>query len=185
MKENKKKIILALSILIITILISINYAYSFYRGKIKEENKTETILKSKKIALVFDDTKEVKVLDMLPGKSVDKTFTVTSDADKILKYNIKFKDIVKTYENDMVYTLKCNGETLVKETPLPITNKEEYILENIEINPKEKKEYTLTITYKNLEDKLQEINSSNTFSGTVEIDLEEEQEALIKTYDNQ
>ena len=185
MKENKKKIILAISILIITILISINYAYSFYRGKIKEENKTETILKSKKIALVFDDTKEVKVLDMLPGKSVDKTFTVTSDADKTLKYNIKFKDIVKTYENDMVYTLKCNGETIVKETPLPITNKEEYILENIEINPKEKKEYTLTITYKNLEDKLQEINSSNTFSGTVEIDLEEEQEALIKTYDNQ
>ena len=185
MKENKKKIILAISILIITILISINYAYSFYRGKIKEENKTETILKSKKIALLFDDTKEVKVLDMLPGKSVDKTFTVTSDADKTLKYNIKFKNIVKTYENDMVYTLKCNGETLVKETPLPITNKEEYILENIEINPKEKKEYTLTITYKNLEDKLQEINSSNTFSGTVEIDLEEEQEALIKTYDNQ
>ena len=185
MKENKKIIILVLSILIITILISINYAYSFYRGKIKEENKTETVLKSKKIALVFDDTKEVKVLDMLPGKSVDKTFTVTSDADKTLKYNIKFKDIVKTYENDMVYTLKCNGETLVKETPLPITNKEEYILENIEINPKEKKEYTLTITYKNLEDKLQEINSSNTFSGTVEIDLEEEQEALIKTYDNQ
>ena len=53
MKENKKKIILALSILIITILISINYAYSFYRRKIKEENKTETILKSKKIALVY------------------------------------------------------------------------------------------------------------------------------------
>ena len=184
-KLNKVKIIIAISLLILVSVISINYAYSFYRGKIKEENKTETILKSKKIALVFDDTKEVKVLDMLPGKSVDKTFTVTSDADKTLKYNIKFKDIVKTYENDMVYTLKCNGETLVKETPLPITKNKEYILENIEINPKEKKEYTLTITYKNLEDKLQEINSSNTFSGTVEIDLEEEQEALIKTYDNQ
>ena len=183
-KLNKIKIVVAISLLILVSVISINYAYSFYRAKVKEENKTETILKSKKIALVFDDTKEVKVLDMLPGKSVDKTFTVTSDADDTLKYNIKFSDVVKTYGNDVVYTLRRDNDVLIEETPLPVTNNKEYILENIEINPGEKHNYTLTITYKNLEDKLQEINSSNTFSGTVEIDLEDKTEPLIFTSDD-
>ncbi len=183
-KLNKIKIIIAISLLILVSVISINYAHSFYRGKTKENNETETILKSKKIALVFDDTKEVNVLDMLPGKSLEKTFTVTSDADETLTYNIKFKDIVKTYKKDMVYTLKCNGEEIVKETPLPKTSIEEYILENIKINPGEKREYILTITYKNLENELQIVDKNDTFSGTVEIDLEKEKEPLIKTYED-
>ena len=183
-KLNKIKIIIAISLLILVSVISINYAHSFYRGKTKENNETETILKAKKLALVFDDTKEVNVLDMLPGKSLEKTFTVTSDADETLTYNIKFKDIVKTYKKDMVYTLKCNGEEIVKETPLPKTSIEEYILENIKINPGEKREYILTITYKNLENELQIVDKNDTFSGTVEIDLEKEKEPLIKTYED-
>lgn len=62
-----KKIIIAITILIITISISINFAYSFYNAKIKEENKAETLLKAKKLELVFNDTKEINVNEVFPG----------------------------------------------------------------------------------------------------------------------
>ena len=180
MNKNKAKIIISIIVLIITIIISFNKAYSFYNAKVIKENETETLLSSKKLELIFEDTKEVNVKDILPGDSVTKTFTVRSNADEKLSYNIKYKDITNSFQNDMVYTLICDGKQIVEETPLPVTKSEEYILENIEINPKEEKEYILTIKFLYKEEEQNEQQGS-IFKATVEIDLEKNTEPLIVT----
>ena len=56
MNKNKAKIIISIIVLIITIIISFNKAYSFYNAKVIKENETETLLSSKKLELIFEDT---------------------------------------------------------------------------------------------------------------------------------
>ncbi len=177
----RKRIIFGLTMIIILVLsyVGIKVAYSFYNAHIEKVNETETILKSKKLDLVFNDTKEVNVNSMTPGLTVEKTFDVESNADDPIAYNIKFKDINNTYKNDVVYELLCDGEVVVSETPLPKTNEQEYILANITINPGEKKNYVLKMTYLNMADKLQTVNKNGLFQGTVEIDLAEDVEILV------
>ena len=174
-----KKIIIAITILIITISISINFAYSFYNAKIKEENKTETLLKTKKLELVFNDTKEINVNRVFPGQKFTKTFNVTSNADDAIKYNIKVANVTNTYEMDLVYKLKKDGTYVTEESIFSKTD--DYIYTNVVINPKEKHEYELEIEFLN-RDYNQSIEGGYEFKGTVEIDFEEIKNILTENY---
>ena len=97
--------------------------------------------------MIFNDTREINNVEIIPGKVVEKTFNVESDADDILTYNIKFNEITNTYNEDVVYTLIKDGKIVVEQTPMPKTKEREYIITNVNIEPGEKHEYVLKMEY--------------------------------------
>ena len=61
----KKKVIIPVIASIITVLILSGVSYAYYSAKIKENNKTETILKSNELNLIFTGTKEITANNMI------------------------------------------------------------------------------------------------------------------------
>ena len=171
MEQLKKYKTIILSIVILLALAIIGFSYAYYNANVIVVSETQTIIRSKKLALTFNDTKEINVADMIPGKSVEKTFNVVSTADDIVTYNIKWKDITSTYNEDLVYTLTRDGEVVVQETLMPKTNPEEYILTNISIEPNETHDYVLKIEFL-YTDEPQGGGVALEFTATVEIDTE-------------
>ena len=178
MKHMKNKKFLILIIIISIVIATIGFSYAYTKLNVTIVSETQTIIRSKKLSLTFNDTKEINVSDMMPGKVVEKTFTVKSDADEELTYNIKWKDITNTYSEDVVYTLIRDKDVVVEETPMAKTNPEEYILTNIKIESGKKHEYILKIEYLNT-DKAQVLSQNDIFSATVEIDVEEVEAEII------
>ena len=136
----------------------------------KESNKTETVLKSNELNLIFTGTKEITTNNMIPGDSFTKTFTVENTSNRAVDYNIYMENITNEFNEDLVYTLEDTTGSVIGETPLPVTNKDKsYLKTGISIDANTKKTYTLKITFKNT-DEPQNDYQGKTFKGTLGID---------------
>ena len=166
----KKKVIIPVIASIITVLILSGVSYAYYSAKIKENNPTETILKSNELNLIFTGTKEITANNMIPGDSFTKTFTVENTSNRAVDYNIYMENIINEFNEDLVYTLEDTTGSVIDETPLPVTNKDKsYLKTGISIEANTIKTYTLKITFKNT-DEPQNDYQGKTFKGTLGID---------------
>ena len=166
----KKKVIIPVIASIITVLILSGVSYAYYSAKIKENNKTETVLKSNELNLIFTGTKEITANNMIPGDSFTKIFTVENTSNRAVDYNIYLQNITNEFNEDLVYTLEDTTGSVIGETPLPVTNKDKsYLKTGISIEANTKKTYTLKITFKNT-DEPQNDYQGKTFKGTLGID---------------
>ena len=167
---DKKKITLVYTISILMILGLLGYTYSYFSATVTEENKTETVIKTKGLSLTFEGTSEINTSNMIPGDSFTKTFTVENTSTVKTFYNIYMENITNEFNEDLVYTLTDKDGEIVSETQLPQTNSgKEYLVSDIEIEVGEKKEYTLKIEYKYLDTPQNEYQGA-TFSATVGVD---------------
>ncbi len=183
----KKKVIIPVIASIITVLILSGVSYAYYSAKIKENNKTETVLKSNELNLIFTGTKEITANNMIPGDSFTKIFTVENTSNRAVDYNIYMENITNEFNEDLVYTLEDTTGSVISETPLPVTNKDKsYLKTGISIDANTKKTYTLKITFKNT-DEPQNDYQGKTFKGTLGIDTKkinkEYKEALLNGTD--
>ena len=167
--KNRNLLLSFLGILIV-ILILIGISYAYYSAKIKENNKTETVLKSNELNLIFTGTKEITANNMIPGDRFTKTFTVENTSNRAVDYNIYLQNITNEFNEDLVYTLEDTTGSVIGETPLPVTNKDKsYLKTGISIEANTIKTYTLKITFKNTEEP-QNDYQGKTFKGTLGID---------------
>lgn len=178
LKKIKKYKFVVLGIVLSLVITIVGFSYAYYNANVTIVSETQTIIRSKKLALTFNDTKEVNSTDMMPGKSVVKTFNVVSTAEDTVTYNIKFNDITNTYNEDVVFTLIKDGKEVVTQTPLPDTSEKEYIYTTIDIEPGVTHDYVLKITYLST-DKEQVLSKDDIFRGTVEIDVDEVDNELL------
>ena len=166
----KKKVIIPVIASLVTVLVLSGVSYAYYSAKIKENNKTETVLKSNELNLIFTGTKEITANNMIPGDSFTKTFTVENTSNRAVDYNIYMENITNEFNEDLVYTLEDATGSVIGETPLPVTNKDKsYLKTGISIDANTKKTYTLKITFKNT-DEPQNDYQGKTFKGTLGID---------------
>ena len=143
----KRKIILPILAGLITLLILVGVSYAYFSATITENNKTETVIKSGELNLIFTGTSEITAGDMIPGDSFTKTFTVENTSSVKTSYNIYMEGITNEFNKDLVYTLSDEDGVVVSEKSLPTTNADKsYILTNIEIETGVTKTYTLKIT---------------------------------------
>ena len=84
----KKKVIIPVIASLVTVLVLSGVSYAFYSAKIKENNKTETVIKSNELNLIFTGTNEITANNMIPGDSFTKTFTVENTSNRAVDYNI-------------------------------------------------------------------------------------------------
>ncbi len=164
-----RKILLAIDSILLAISILIGFSYSYYVANVKYVNNTETVILSDVLNLIFDDTKEINVEDIIPGDSFTKTFTVENTSDKATTFNILFNSTINEFNRDLVYEL-YEGDKLVVSTSLtPKTGDISYIKQNISIDATAKKEYTLKITFIYKESEDQNDLQGKKFSSTIEI----------------
>ena len=183
----KKKVLIPVIASLVTVLVLSGVSYAYYSAKIKENNKTETVLKSNELNLIFTGTKEITANNMIPGDSFTKIFTVENTSNRAVDYNIYLQNITNEFNEDLVYTLEDTTGSVISETPLPVTNKgKSYLKTGISIDANTKKTYTLKITFKNT-DEPQNDYQGKTFKGTLGIDTKkinkEYKEALLNGTD--
>ena len=167
---DKKKITLVYTVAALMILGLLGYTYSYFSATVTEENKTQTVIKTKGLSLTFEGTSEINTSNMIPGDSFTKTFTVENTSTVKTFYNIYMENITNEFNEDLVYTLTDEDGELVSETQLPQTNSgKEYLVSDIEIEVGEKKEYTLKIEYKYLDTPQNDYQGAK-FSSTVGVD---------------
>ena len=181
-----KKVLIPVIASLVTVLVLSGVSYAYYSAKIKENNKTETVIKSNELNLIFTGTNEITANNMIPGDSFEKTFTVENTSNRAVDYNIYMENITNEFNEDLVYTLNDGTSDLIIEKKLPSTNtNKSYLKTTISIKAKTKKTYTLTITFKNT-DEPQNDYQGKTFKATVGIDTEvikEYKEALLNGTD--
>ena len=169
--KNKKLLIPVIASLV-TLLVLSGVSYAYYSAKIKENNKTETVIKSNELNLIFTGTNEITANNMIPGDSFTKTFTVENTSNRTVDFNIYLQNITNEFNDDLVYALNDDTGSVVGVTPLPVTNKDKsYLKTKLDIDSNTTKTYTLTITFKNT-DEPQNDYQGKTFKGTLGIDTE-------------
>ena len=179
MENKSKKIISILSTIIIMLLVSLGMTYSYFVAKIKENNKTETVLKAGNLELIFTGTQEINADNIYPGQTFTKTFSVENPNDVNMKFNIYLENVNNTFEKDLVYLLKANDEDITDTRILPKTREgKTYILYDLEINANEKIDYSLEITFVN-KDELQNTQGAS-FNATLGIDNENSDKVATK-----
>ena len=167
---NKKKIAIITSVIVLLILAILGASYAYYSATVKENNKTQTVIKTNELSLTFNGTSEITAEDMIPGDSFTKTFTVENTSNVKTSYNIYMENITNEFNEDLVYILSDETGEVVAETPLPQTNAgKTYLLENIEIEAGVIKSYILKIEFKYL-DTPQNDYQDKTFNATIGID---------------
>ena len=168
----KKKILIPVVASMITVLVLSGVSYAYYSAKIKENNKTETVIKSNELNLIFTGTNEITANNMIPGDSFTKTFTVENTSNRTVDFNIYLQNITNEFNDDLVYALNDDTGSVVGVTPLPVTNKDKsYLKTKLDIDSNTTKTYTLTVTFKNTEEP-QNDYQGKTFKGTLGIDTE-------------
>lgn len=170
-KNNKRRTILIILAILILLLIFIGVTYSFYSARVKFVNKSQTIIKTNEVSLVYTGVKEITTGDsMIPGDSFTKTFTVENTSDTKTTYNIYMEQITNEFNEDLVFVLSDDNGEVVSETALPETNTgKSYLLKDIEIDGKELQSYTLKIEFKYLDTPQNDYQGKN-FKATVGID---------------
>ena len=145
----KKKFLIPVVASLVTVLVLSGVSYAYFSAKIKENNKTETVLKSNELNLIFNGVKEISAPSMIPGDSFTKTFTVENKSNRAVDYNIYLQNITNEFNKDLVYTLTDGDTTLVSERRLPVTNtNKSYLKAGISIDAKATKTYKLKIEFK-------------------------------------
>ncbi len=168
----KKKLLIPVIASLVTVLVLSGISYAYFSAKIKENNKTETVLKSNELNLIFTGTKEITANNMIPGDSFTKTFTVENKSNRAVDYNIYMENITNEFNKDLVYTLIDGDTNIVSEKRLPVTNtNKSYLKTGISIDAKATKTYTLKIEYK-YSNEDQSAYQGATFKGTLGIDTE-------------
>ena len=166
----KKNLLIPVIASLVTVLVLSGVSYAYYSAKIKENNKTETVIKTNELNLIFTGTNEITANNMIPGDSFTKTFTVENTSNRAVDYNIYMENITNEFNEDLVYTLEDTTGSVISETSLPVTNKDKsYLKTAISIEAKTIKTYTLKITFKNTEEP-QNDYQGKTFKGTLGID---------------
>ena len=167
--KNKKLLIPVIASLV-TVLVLSGVSYAYYSAKIKENNKTETVIKTNELTIKYTGTQEINVGNIVPGDSMTKTFTVENTSNVPVTYNIYLENIINEFNEDLVYTLKEENSEIIKEEVLPIlSDKKSYLITDVEIKSQEVKQYEMTVEFK-YSDKDQNKLQGKKFNATLGID---------------
>ena len=167
--KNKHIIISGIALFLITILL-LGLTYAYYKTKVIGNNNEKTISSvGKKLEITYADGNGViEAVEIEPGYTATKTFSVKNTGDDTATYSIKLDNITNTFTRteDWTYILK-EGNTEINKGTIPTY--ETTLLDSVEIESGVTKSYSLTVTYANLTDVDQSIDMGSTLSIRVNI----------------
>ncbi len=175
MNRNQRIVVSIVGIIIVTLaLIGITYAY-FMTKIIGNSTSTSISGTLANLELTYGDGEGIVTKDnMMPGDKIEKTFTVENTGSvKVENYAVVFENLTNTLtrKGDLVFTLTCKSSDSntcdgVSNVVFPSTSGP-IILNSIK--PTVTHSYTLTVTYKNLDNINQSDDMGRKFEAKVNI----------------
>lgn len=166
---NKKRIIITVVLLIAAIVLIAGLSYAFYAPEIDKNIPSSSELVTPYLSLNVIDGNEINIEHVLPGQKVIKTFSVQNTGTGSITYQVALTDVLNELVRypDLVYTITStnNGGSVTNQI-FPTTDA--LLLHDVEIAPNTTQEYTMEITFKNL-DLDQSIDCDKTIAGTIQI----------------
>lgn len=152
-KKSKKSILIGITSLFVIALLLIGLTYAYYRTRIIENpNDTSISVTSKDLEITYHDGNNfIEANDMVPSKSIKKTFSVENTGDaKVENYVVYLEEVVNTlvrYE-DYQYVLTCSStlDNTCNGNSGYYPNKNDVLVYN-SLEFGETHEYELVITY--------------------------------------
>ena len=178
MKE-KKYLIYGIAIVLLTI-IGVTLAYFITEI---EGNKKDVTLNTGDLRVIFNNGEKIEGIDIEPGWSITKTFSIENKSKTEYKYNIVIQDLVNTFVSDnLVYKITStnNGYNMTDYEVLPKSDTQEdtILTYSTTISGRTKQEYTIEVNFKE-EDRNQVEDMGKTITGKIYIELGTEKPVLL------
>ena len=159
------------ALLVLGLVTTASYAY-FIASVLGNESSSQNAITTGYMALEISDGPEVKLLNAIPGSSIEKNFTITNTGTVKTTYDVYLSELLNTFEDkeDLVYVLESeNGCTNEMEEIVPSEGGEQSkIVSSCAINPNESHSYRLTITFKETNNN-QDNNKGKKFKAIISI----------------
>ena len=166
---NKKSILLSVVAVAIFIGAISTASYAFFTTYVQtnNENNNNLVGGTAKLNTKFDDGETINFINMIPGDSITKTFSLENKGQDI-RYKIVINDLINEFESyqDITYILKENDTILVENKVFPNVADNNELSTIRTLRNGEKNTYTLTITYQNT-DNDQAPDMGKTISGKI------------------
>ena len=175
--SRRNKIIVSIICIFIVLLALIGITYGYFLTRVEgNTNETSISVTTADLKLVYGDGNGlISKNDIMPGTTITKTFTVTNDGESTVNdYLVVIEQVVNelSRKEDLVYRLdykledetSCGTvtETIYSSMPLSVLFSND-IAKDVTHN------YTLTVTYKYLDDIDQSEDMGKSFSGRINI----------------
>jgi len=168
----KKKYIVISLLGILVMMISVSYAYFVNDITV---NKKEMNVSSKRLAIIFTDTKEIAEDKINPGWSTSKSFTVENKSGSVFYYDINIEDLINTFVTTGYLQYKITssdgGYNMNDFIDIPKSEeaRREVLVNKIEIEDNVKHTYTIEFRYLNDPNVNQSEDMDCIFGGTLSI----------------
>ena len=169
LKKIKTKQIVIFSVLAFMLVLVIGTTYAYFTAKVigNDEAKDNQVYAGI-MSLKLDGTQELNASNMLPGASKKVEFSVENTGTLTTTYELDMKEVYNDFANkeDLVYTLEQDNAIIKSNIEAP--SKDDAILPAVVINPGEKQNYKLKLTFKETGTN-QNNNQNKTFTGKIQI----------------
>lgn len=150
--KNKRIIIICITAIILIIIGLLGVTYGYMQSIIEgNETAKKTTATAQILKMEFSDESESLTSNLegyfLPGATLTKTFSLTNQSTKAMKYSILVDDLINTFTRDDVVYEMYQEDTLIKKDIFPKI-KPGYLANNIEIAIGETQNFKLVVTYK-------------------------------------
>ena len=169
---------------IISILVmTIGMSYAYFTGMVIGEGKPINV-KANRLAIIFTDTEEIANVEIEPGWSTNKTFTVENKSGNVFYYDINIEDLINTFVTTGYLQYKITstdgGYNMEEYIDIPKSEeaRKEVLKSGIEIEDNELHTYTVEFRYLNSEEDQSE-DMGKVFDGRLSIT---ESEILVVKY---
>ncbi len=146
----------------------------FYNEKNRTEINSEKVLATntvfKNSSIIYNENNMIDFSNVAPGYSTERKFSITNNNSNATKYRIYWSNIISTFETDkLTYSLSCSNGEKISNKQIPTTEEELNIIDETEIKTNSTNNCTITVTYTNNDEYIQEQNRS--FGGKYQIEI--------------
>ena len=157
----------------LSLLIVIGVTLAYFITEI-EGNKKDVTINTGDLRVIFNNGEKIEGIDIEPGWSITKTFSIENKSKTEYKYNIVIQDLVNTFVSDnLVYKITStnNGHNMTDYEVLPKSDTQEdtILTYSTTISGRTTQEYTIGVKFKE-EDRNQYEDMGKTITGKIYIE---------------
>ena len=176
---DKKWMILACFFSILTFVTSvICSSLIFYNERNRTEINSEQVLATNNIInssnIIYKQNNSISLSNINPGFTLNKNFSITNNNSNTIKYKVEWANIVsnwgvgsdieEAHPEELIYSLSCSNGEKVSNKQVPVDEKNNLIIDNLEVKTNNTNNCTLTIIFKNTGGN-QDYNKNKSFGG--------------------
>ncbi len=184
---DKRLVILICFLSVLTLISSIICSsLVFFNEKARTDVNSNKVLATNNIykstTIIYNNNNTLNLSGLTPGYSLEQHFSIVNNNSNTIKYNIEWSDIISTWNTtnngeqahpeEFIYSITCTNGEKVENKQMPYSNKENIILENLELKTNKSNDCTIKVTFKSTGyEQLYNLNKS--FRGTYKFVIKE------------